>query len=284
MLTRALLGVAALALMLLARPALPQQSPPPTATPYALGWDPARATIHAAYAQATVSPTPRASTRGYDPVMATFQAAYSDDPTPTPQAYTRGYDPLFITLQAWAGGNANAQPTPTATAQTYTRGYDPLFATLQAWASRIAATATPTAMPCAWVSTNRHLEEDTGRIQAAIDATGAEGIVLAVSAFGENCVDSNAGEVRRFLLRDLTYQLTVSGGSAADMGDALALALPVVQSALKTESRPIYQIRILFADADLDPIALTPALLDEALSVEAGGAAFVARLYAVSLR
>lgn len=282
MLTRGIFWLVVLALVLLARPVLPQQSPDATATPaHAYGWDPARATIYASYAQATAHATARSSTRGYDPVMATFQAAYgaAATATPTPQTYTRGYDPLFITLQAW-GDNAAATATPTP--QTYTRGYDPLFITLQAWAHR--PTATPTPAPCAWVSVNQPLDELTAQVQADIDAAGADGVTFSASAYGENCFDSAMGAVRMFLLRDVTYQLAVSGTDAPTLGAALASALPAVQRAVKTESRSIYQIQILFADADLDPVSLTPAQLDLVLSAEATGAALVARLYNAALR
>lgn len=242
------------ALLLMVSPALPQSlAATSTPTPRSgYGFDPVRATLHSAYSQATAQATPRTSTRGYDPVMATLAAAYSatSTPTPTVQTYTRGYDPLFLTVQAWA------QP----------------------------ATPTPTEPPCAWMWASQPLVAQSGRVQAGIDATGAQGVSFEASAFGENCVDAVSGDIRRFIARDVVFRLSVAGGDAAALGDALALALPVVNMAVKVESRPLAEIRVIFTDADLDPLALTPTMLDRVVDAELTGAALLARLYAVSLR
>lgn len=219
--------------LLTAQVAEPQQ--PATATPTArtdFGWDPVRATLHAAFGQATA----RAAT------------ASAPTATRTPFAYTRGYDPLFLTLQAWV------------------------------------RTPTPTEPPCAWQWTSVPLDDETARVQGSIDAAGAEGVLFEASAFGENCVDGTTGDVRRFIARDIVYRISVGGADAALIGDALARALPFVNTAAKVESRPLAEIRILFTEADLDPVALTPAMLDRVLATEADGAALVARLYEVSLR
>ena len=285
MLSRFLWALAVLAtVVLVARPALPQVG---TATPTPapdFGWDPVRATLHAAFTQ----PTARASTRGFDPVMATFQAAYSAEQTPqatatpTPITYTRGYDPLFLTMQAWADNAVVTAPALTATPTPirYTRGYDPLFLTMQAWADHQVATEAP----CAWMWASVPLPELTERVQAALDAVGATTVTFDASAYGENCIDGATQAVRRFITQDVVFRLRAAGSDATTIGDALALALPVVQREVKAESRPLAEISVLFPDADLDPVRLTPALLDRVLAQPASGAALVARLYAVSLR
>ncbi len=226
--------------------------------------------------------TPRGSTRGFDPVMATFEAAFgatpAPTPTPTPITYTRGYDPLFLTMQAWANNTVTTEPAPTPI--TYTRGYDPLFLTMQAWAANIVATEPP----CAWMWASQPLTEQNTIVQAALDAAGAQAVTFEASAFGENCVDGETQEVRSFIARDVVFRLTVAGSDAAALGDLLARALPLIQMAVKAQSQPLAEISIIFTDADLDPLTLTPQLLDRTLEPEASGAALVARLYEVSLR
>jgi len=229
MVSRSLLALAVGMVLLCARPALPQSptaTPLPTPTPsVGFGWDPVRATLHAAFAQATPA-----------------------SPTPTPGTL-RAYPPLLLTLQAW-------------------------------WLNRPPATEAP----CGWMWASQPLTELTARVQAAINTAGAETVTFEASAYGENCLEPDGQTVRSFISRDVVFRLHAAGSDAAIMGDALALALPVVQLKVKIQSRPLAEISILFPDADLDPIRLTPAMLDRALAQEAGGAALVARLYAVSLR
>src|SRR5690606_14077273 len=123
-----------------------------------------------------------------------------------------------------------------------------------------------------------------GRVQTSLDDAGAEAVTFTATTFGENCVDATSGEVRRFVGRELTFTLSVAGQDATALGDALAIALDIVNLQVKVQSVPVAQVRVLFADADLDPITLEPAMLDRALEGDATGAALVARLYDVALR
>lgn len=250
---RLLAALALSAVVLVAGPVLPQ-SPTPTPTPtprLAFGWDPVRATLSAAM--------PHSSTRGFDPVLATLQAAYPRSQTPVP------------------GLTATATPTPLS----YTRGYDPLFLTMQAWAGHRIATEAP----CAWMWTSQPLPDLTGRVQTEIDTAGADAVTFAASAYGENCLEADGQTVRHTIEHDVVYRLQVAGSEAAALGDALALALPIVARHARTEARLVTEINLLFPDASLDPIRLTPAMLDRVFVVDdLGGAALVARLYTVALR
>lgn len=195
--------------------------------------------------------------------------ALAPTPTPTPQL-AFGWDPVRATLQAaYSGSRTPAAPTPAHA----TCGYEPLFLTLQAWTSRQIATEAP----CAWMWASQPLTDLTERVQAAINEAGTGAVTFDASAYGENCLEADGQTVRMFITQDIVFRLRVAGSDAATMGDALALALPVVQVAVKTESRPLSEIGVLFPDADLDPIRLTPAMLDRVLAGEARGAA---RLYA----
>ena len=90
----------------------------------------------------------------------------------------------------------------------------------------------PTAVgPCGWVWASSPLPDLSAQVQAALDDAGISAESARAAAYGENCIDAETNEVRRFAAMQTDFHVTLPVDDAEDLealGDSAASVLAVL--------------------------------------------------------
>jgi hypothetical protein len=88
----------------------------------------------------------------------------------------------------------------------------------------------PTIVPCAFVWANKDLPDETAIVQEALKTAGLGDVEAALSAYGENCLDTFSDTIVRFAAKqtDFFFSIPVNDlTNRAEMGDLAAKILRV---------------------------------------------------------
>ena len=91
--------------------------------------------------------------------------------------------------------------------------------------------APTTVAPCAWAWASRPLPELSARLREALDEAGIAVDSARAVAYGENCVDAETNEVRRFAVMQTDLHITLPVDDVADLdalGELAAAVLDVL--------------------------------------------------------
>lgn len=89
----------------------------------------------------------------------------------------------------------------------------------------------PTAIPCAYAWANKDLPDETAEVQEALKKAGLGNVEAALSAYGENCLDTASGTITGFtaMQTDFFFSIPVDDlNNRAEMGNWAARILEVL--------------------------------------------------------
>ena len=138
--------------------------------------------------------------------------------------------------------------------------------------------------PCGWVWASRPLPELSTQVRAALDDAGIAADSARAVAFGEDCVDAQTNEVRRFAAMQTDFHVTLPVDDAEDL-EALGASVAGVLAVLDgfppndTPGPRHGQVRITFVAGE-EKVALSFTHLEAVKAREQGlgGAALLEAL------